>query len=140
MVGEICSAIINDDEVQNHRVIFNVAVYAAAQHMIYSASHVLKFQMERPDYHGGFLGWQKWKVGFEEVQTSTIIAASAKKDAKLAVAGMNEAELVWKQRHMPRRIDKADHIRSCIEEIERKNGPVQGTKRSHDEGFLNALV
>ena len=96
VVGEMCCGIINDEEIRKNRVIFNVTVSATAQHMIYSASHVLKFQMEHPSYHGGLLGWQKWKVGFEEAQTHTLIAASTQKYAKLAVAAMNEAELVWK--------------------------------------------
>lgn len=102
VAGEIFDAMINDDEIRNHRVIFNVIVSSAAQHMIYSASRVLKVQMKRPDYHGGFSGWQNWKVGFEEAQTNAFIGDSASKDAKLAVAGMNEAELVWNDVDMPR--------------------------------------
>ena len=87
--------------------------------------------MENYTYQIGFLEWQKWKVGFEEAQKSTLIAAIA--NAKLAVATMNPVELVWKRRHMPREIENANHIQSCIEEIESKKRPVHGTKRSHDE-------
>lgn len=117
VAGEIFDAMINDDDLRNHRVIFNVIVSCAAQHMIYSASRVLKVQIKRPDYHGGFSGWQNWKVGFKEAQTNTFIGASASKDAKLAVAGMNEAE-------------------------REKKWPVKymGAKQIHDEAFLKALV
>lgn len=79
-------------------------------------------------------------MGFEEAKTNILIAASAKKDAKLSVAAMNEAELVWKRRQMPRGIDKSNQIHSCIEEIETKQTPVHGTKRSHDEAFFDCLI
>ena len=85
----------DEDDIRNNRVVFNVIVSAAAQHMIHSASRVLKHQMESLNYHGGYLGWQKWKRGFEEAQKNAFIGTSAKKDAKLAVAGMHEAELAW---------------------------------------------
>lgn len=139
-VGAMFDAMINDNEIRNNRIIYNVVVSASAQHMIYSASHVLEYQIERPNYFGGYLGWQKWKEGFEEARTSTFVGASAKKDAKLAVAGMNEAELDLERRYMVASINRSNHLRSCIKEMEKKNGPVHGTKRSYDDAFLYPLV
>ena len=110
-VGDMYNAVMNDDRIRKNRFIFSVIISATAQHMIYSASHILEFQMEHPSYHEGFFGWQKWKVGFEEAQTLTL-TARAKKDTKLAVAAMNEAELAWNQHHMLCGIDKANGIHS----------------------------
>lgn len=138
VVGERCDAIINDDEVRSNRVIFNVAVSAAAQHMIYSALQILKYHLEDPVHYYGFKGWQEWKMGYNDSQTNPLIAASAKKDAKLAVVAMNQAELIWKQRQMPYKIDK--HFQSYIKEIETRQRLVHGTKRTHDEAFLDCLI
>ena len=110
-VGDMVNAVMNDAGIRKNRFVFSVIISATAQHMIYSASHVFEFQMEHPNNHEGFFGWQKWKVGFEEAQTLTL-TARAKKDTRLAVAAMNEAELVWNQHHMLCGIDKANGIHS----------------------------
>lgn len=78
-VGDIFTGMLDDDDIRNNRVIFNVFVSAVAQYIIYSASRVLILQMRSSKNHRGFLEWQKWKKGFEEAQTNTIIATNAKK-------------------------------------------------------------
>lgn len=60
--------------------------------MIYSASKVFEFCEQEPTLLRN-LGWKEWKAGFNEAQTNSLIDASGKEYAKLAVAGMNEAEV-----------------------------------------------
>lgn len=59
VVEEMCFIIIKSYGVRSNRVIFNVAVSAAAQHMIYWASYLFKFTIKNLGYQNGFLGWQK---------------------------------------------------------------------------------
>ena len=136
----LCESFIEDNDVRENPVIFNVAVSGAAQYMIYSAYEVLEFYKQNPTHFHGHLGWQKWKEGFKEVQTNPLIDASGKKNAELAVAAMNEAELGWSRRHVPCEVNKAKHDGNCSEEIETKQGPACETKQSHDEAPLDSSV
>ncbi|MCJ1342888.1 hypothetical protein MMC31_001077 [Peltigera leucophlebia] len=93
----LCDSFIKHDDVRDNAVMFNVGVSAAAQYMIYSASKVFEF-CEREGTLLRHLGWVKWKAGFMEAQTNSLINASGKKHATLAVAAMNEAEMGWNRR------------------------------------------
>lgn len=65
----MCESFIQDDNVRDDPVIFNVSVSGAAQHMIYSASKVYEFCKQ----DGILFQWQEWKDGFEKAQTNLLI-------------------------------------------------------------------
>lgn len=130
----MCDSFIHDNDVRQNAPIFNISVSAAAQYMIYSAYKVFEFCKQEN------LGWKEWKAGFNEAQTNSLIDASGKKYAKLAVAGMNEAEARWNRHQMPRRVDQAEHRMSCCEGIQTKRGHQRGFKRGHDDAFSDSWL
>lgn len=135
----MCDSFIQNNDVRHCAPIFNVSVSAAAQYMIYSASKVFEFCEQEPNILR-HLGWKKWKAGFNDAQTNSLIDASGKKYAKLAVARMNEAEVRWNRRQMLRSVDQAKHRMSCSEGIQTKQGPQRGLKRSHDDAFSDSSL
>lgn len=108
--------------------------------MIYSASKVFEFCEQEPTLLLQHLGWKKWKTGFNEAQTNSLIDTSGKKYAKLAVTGMNEAEVGWDRRQMLRSFDLAKRRVCCSEGIQTKRGPQCDFKRNHDEAFSDSSV
>ena len=136
----MCDCFLQDDDVRQDALIFNTSVSAAAQYMIYSASKVIEFFQQEPTLLLRHLGWKKSKAGFEEAQTNSLIDASGKKYAKLAVAGTNKAEVGWDRRQMLRSFDQAKHQVPCSKGVQTKRGAQCGFKRSHDEAFSDSSV
>lgn len=138
-VGFFCDSFITDKDVQENAVIFNVSVSGAAQYMIYSAIKVFELCEQRHDDMLCPLGWKKWMAGFKEAQRNSLIDASGKKHAKLAVAAMTKAELCWQRRHTLRGRDRVKRKGSHSEKFETKQGPARGIKRNYGEAFSDSL-
>lgn len=88
-VNTLCNMFLKEGEVREQPVLFDLAVSAAAQHLIHSASHVYRtFGLE--------VDWQIWKEGF---QNSLLVTKDpqVKKYAQLAVAAMQLAEEKWEK-------------------------------------------
>ena len=134
----MCDSFLQDNDVRQDALIFNTSVSAAAQYMIYSASKVFEFFQQEPTLLLRHLWWKKWKAGFEEAQKNSLIDASGKNNAKLAVAGMNKAEVGWDRRQKLRSFDQAKHRVPCRKEIQTKREAQCGFKRSHDEAFSDS--
>lgn len=122
-MGYLCDSFIQNNDVRQNTLIFNISVSAAAQYTINSASKVFEFCKQEPTLLLRHLGWKKWKAGFKEAQTCPLIDASGKKYAKLAVAGMNRAVVGWNRRQTLRSVDQAKPRISCSEGIQTKQGP-----------------
>lgn len=113
--------------VRENTFLFNVSVSAAAQYMICSPSKVFEFcEREGPLLRHG--DWGKWKARFHEAQANTLIDASGKNYARLAVAAMNEVEMRWNRRQRLRWIDLAKHEESQRGNAREYSGPMM--KRS----------
>lgn len=138
-MGYLCDSFNTHDDVRENPVLFNVSVSAAAQYMIYTPSKVFEF-CEREGTSLRHLGWGKWKAGFDEAQTNTLINASGKKHARSAVTAMNEVEMGWNRRQGLRGIDRAKHKRSRSKGTQKKQGCKRGMKRTHDEAFSGSSL
>ena len=138
-MGYHCDSFLQNNEVRQDAIIFNSSVSAAAQYMIHSASKVFEF-CEREPTLLGHLEWKKWKAGFKEAQTNSMIDPSGNKYAKLAVAGMNEAEVGWDRHRRLRSFDQAKLRVPCSKGIQTKCRAQYGFKRSHEEAFSDSSV
>lgn len=154
MVNKLNDRILGEDhyycreeKVRENPVVFDLIVSAAAQHMIYSASHVYRIYDSEESRTSGYpIDWQKWKEGFESAQLVTK-DPKVKKYAQLAVAGMQLAEWKFNKSHRQKRnllasqgMDQTKLDGNTLGQESNEQAFQHGKKRGLDEAFSQSHI
>ena len=136
---------LEEGKFQAQPVLFDIAVSAAAQHMIHSASYVYR-TCEKAHAIGFLFDWQLWKEGFKN---SLLVTKDpqVKKYAQLAVAGMQLAEWKWKKSQRQKQgilaLQKVDQTQLDSNTLKQEldgHALQRGKKRGIYEAFLQSNI